>query len=44
MAEIAEYCCFDVKITKLVHEYGAAHRQLFYKNRFGARLSVAINW
>ncbi len=44
MADIAEYCCFDVKITKLVHEYGAAHRQLFYKNRFGARLSVAINW
>ncbi|MSU34766.1 MAG: helicase [Pedosphaera sp.] len=44
MAEIAEYCCFDVKITKLVHEYGAAHRQLFYKNRFGARLTVAVNW
>ena len=25
LAEIAEYCCYDVKITKLVHEYGA-HR------------------
>ena len=22
MLEIAEYCCFDVKCTKLVHEYG----------------------
>lgn len=44
MADIAEYCCFDVKITKLVYEYGAANRQLFYKNRFGARLSVAVNW
>ena len=44
MLDIAEYCCFDVKITRLVHEYGVAHKQLFYKNRFGARLSVAVNW
>ena len=29
MAEIAESCCFDVKLTKLVHEYAAAHGQLF---------------
>jgi DEAD/DEAH box helicase domain-containing protein len=44
LLEIAEYCCYDVKITKLVHEYGNAHRQLYYKNRFGAKLSVPISW
>ena len=44
MLEIAEYCCFDVKLTKLVHEYGATRKQLFYKNRFGAKLNVAVNW
>jgi DEAD/DEAH box helicase domain-containing protein len=44
MAEIAEYCCFDVKLTKLVHEFGTRHRQLFYKNRFGATLSVGVDW
>jgi DEAD/DEAH box helicase domain-containing protein len=44
MLEIAEYCCYDVKITKLVHEYGAAKRQLFYKNRFGAKMSVPVAW
>ena len=44
MAEIAEYCCFDVKITKMVYEFGARNRQLFYKNRFGATLSVAVDW
>ena len=44
MLEIAEYCCYDVKLTKLVHEYGAANRQLFYKNRFGAKLSVGVEW
>ena len=44
LMEIAEYCCYDVKITKLVHEYGAANRQLFYKNRFGNKLSVNVSW
>lgn len=44
MLEIAEYCCFDVKLTKLVHEYGATRKQLFYKNRFGAKLSVGVSW
>jgi DEAD/DEAH box helicase domain-containing protein len=44
LAEIAEYCCFDVKITKLVHEYGRQHKQLFYQNRFGKKLSVTVNW
>ena len=24
LLEIAEYCCYDVKLTRLVHEYGAA--------------------
>ena len=44
LIEIAEYCCYDVKITKLVHEYGAANKQLFYTNKFGAKLSVAVGW
>lgn len=44
LMEIAEYCCYDVKITRLVHEYGVAHKQLFYRNRFGAKLSVSVPW
>ena len=44
LLEIAEYCCYDVKITKLVHEYGAAHNQLFYTNRMGKKLSIAVSW
>jgi DEAD/DEAH box helicase domain-containing protein len=44
MMEIAEYCCYDVKITRLVHEYGAAHGQLLYRNRFGGKLSAAVSW
>jgi len=44
LMEIAEYCCYDVKITRLVHEYGAAHKKLFYTNRFGHKLAVNVSW
>ncbi len=44
LAEIAEYCCFDVKCTKLVHEYGVANKQLFYNDRFQQRKSVGVEW
>ena len=44
MIEIAEYCCYDVKLTRLVHEYGAQNRQLHYHNRFGKKLTVAVGW
>jgi DEAD/DEAH box helicase domain-containing protein len=44
LAEIAEYCCYDVKITKLVHEYGRQHQQLYYQNRFGKKQTVAVKW
>ncbi len=44
LLDIAEYCCYDVKITKLVHEYGVQHRQVHYHNRFGKRLSVRVSW
>ena len=41
---IAEYCCYDVKLTRLVHEYGAHHRQLYYNNRFGKKMTVPVRW
>lgn len=44
LLDIAEYCCYDVKITRLVHEFGAQHRQLFYTNKFGKKLTVAVQW
>jgi len=31
-------------VTKLVHEFGAANKQVFYHNKFGAKLSVSVNW
>jgi hypothetical protein len=44
MMDIAEYCCYDVKITKLVHEHGVNHKQLHYHNRFGKKLTVPVSW
>ena len=42
--EVAEYWCFDVKVTKLVHEYGAAHKELFFSDRFGRKQRLEIQW
>lgn len=42
--EIAEYCCFDVKVTRLVHEHGCRHKELFFHDRFAQRQRVAIDW
>jgi hypothetical protein len=43
IADIAEYCCFDVKVTRMVHEHGCRHKELFFHDRFadgnGSRLT-----
>jgi hypothetical protein len=44
LLEIAEYCCFDVKCTKLVHEYGVTNRLLHYNDRFQQRKTVPVSW
>jgi hypothetical protein len=42
--DIAEYCCFDVKVTKLVHEHGLQHRELFYTDKFSRMQRVHVKW
>jgi len=42
--EIAEYCCFDVKVTRLVHEFGSANREIFYMDKFNRRQRIPIAW
>lgn len=44
LLEVAEYCCYDVKLTRLVHEYGVQHRQLHYRDRFGRKQTVRVSW
>ena len=42
--EIAEYCCFDVKVTRLVHEHGCRHKELFFHDRFARKQRIEIDW
>lgn len=42
--EIAEYCCFDVKITKELHEYGQRKGEVFYVDRTGQKRTVKVKW
>ena len=42
--EVAEYCCYDVKVTKLVHEYGAKNGFVKYDDKFGNIQQAEVKW
>jgi len=44
LLEIAEYCCFDVKATRLVHEYGRDNKHLYYTDRLQQKRRVDVEW
>ncbi len=44
IAEIAEYCCYDVKVTKCVHEYGVQHGHVKYHDRNNREQRVDVDW
>ena len=44
LRKIAEYCCFDVKVTKCVHEYALEHGLLKYDDKSGRTTEIAVNW
>ena len=44
MMKIAEYCCYDVKVTKEVYEYAIKNGHLKYKDRNGNVTQVEVDW
>ena len=44
MLNIAEYCCYDVKVTKEVYEYGLEHGLVKYVDRNGNEHEVVASW
>ena len=44
LLRIAENCCYDVKICRLVHEYGHYHGLVFCTDRRGQKVSVDVKW
>lgn len=44
LRKIAEYCAFDVKVTKCVHQYALAHGMLKYDDRNGRPMEIVVDW
>lgn len=44
LVDIARYCCFDVKVTRMVHEHGMRHGEIFYIDTFGNRQRIEVDW
>jgi hypothetical protein len=44
LAEIAEYCAFDVKVTKCVHEHGVRHGHVKYRDKNGREQTLGVDW
>jgi uncharacterized protein YprB with RNaseH-like and TPR domain len=44
LLKIAEYCAYDVKVTKCVHEYALQHGLLKYNDRSGTLTTVEVGW
>jgi DEAD/DEAH box helicase domain-containing protein len=44
LMKIAEYCAFDVKVTKCVHEYALANGHLKFHDRGGQLQEVPVAW
>ncbi|MCS7063561.1 MAG: ribonuclease H-like domain-containing protein [Methylacidiphilales bacterium] len=43
--QVAEYCCYDVKLTRLLHEYGAYHGKIHYMNKRTLKMEQAlVSW
>ena len=45
LRRIAEYCCYDVKATRLVHEFGNRYGSIFYfSKKTQRREKVPVQW
>lgn len=44
LRKIAEYCAYDVKVTKCVHEYALEHGFLKYDDKSGGIAEVTVDW
>jgi hypothetical protein len=42
--DVARYCCFDVKVTRMVHEHGMTQGEVFYQDRLGRKQRVPVAW
>ena len=43
LRKIAEYCAYDVKVTRFVHEYGMKHGHIKYEDA-GKMIELPVQW
>jgi len=44
LRKIAEYCAYDVKVTRFVHEYALQNGHIKYDDRNGNLVEIEIGW
>ena len=44
LMDIARYCCFDVKVTRDGHWYGAEHGFIRYDDKKGGQVELPVDW
>ena len=44
LMRIAEYCAYDVKVTKCLHEYGREHGHIKFDDGSGSEQEIAVDW
>ena len=44
LMDLARYCCFDVKVTRDVHWYGAEHGFILYDDKKGGQVELPVDW
>ncbi len=44
MLNIAKYCCFDVKVTREVHRFGAREGYVLFDDKEGKTVRVDVDW
>ena len=42
--QVIDYCKKDVEVTKKLYEYGAENGLVYFKDRYGRRKNVRVNW
>ena len=43
LLDIAKYCCYDVKVTMAVHQFGVRNGYVLYENKNGREIKIEVD-
>ncbi len=44
LLQIAKYCCYDVKVTMAVHQFGVKNGYVLYEDKNGKEVKIEVDW